>query len=175
MHILIGFLGVVAAMAIWWWRLKYLGEAATEAIDTVSRVRGNYRRKKLRQQAELSPIVAIDDPVVAAATILVAIHGEDHALLPIQEEAIHDTLAEIAASEVLEEALIYAKWATSQVTDTHLVVSQTGKFLASRLDEREKEQLVEMVGAVVDNGGEAPHMLKLRTELLRQKLGLTIR
>ena len=174
MHILFGFLGIIAAAAIWWWRLKYLGEAATEVIDTVGRVRGNFRRKKLRKQAEMSPVTAIDDPVVAAATLIVAIHGEDQPLQPRQEAAIRETLAEIAPADKLDEAIIYGKWAASQIADTQLVIGHAGKFLSSRLNGSEKEQLVEMVNSVAATSGQTPQFLKLRTDRLRQKLGLML-
>lgn len=174
MHILLGFLGIIASVAIWWWRFRYFGEAASHAVDTVGRMRGNLRRRKLRKQAEMSPVTAIDDPVVAAATILVSIHSEDQPLLPDQEEAIRSELSGIAAGDAVEEAVIYAKWAASQVADVPLVVDRAGKFLATRLNNAEKDQLVRMTEQVAEEAGEAPKFHRLRVERLRQKLGLMV-
>ncbi len=165
----------MGAAAFWWYRLKYLGDAANEAVDAVGRVRGHFRRKKLRAKAAESPVVAIDDPVVAAATILVSIYGEDGPLTPKLEERIRQTVGEIAGSKsALEEAITYAKWAASQVIDVPLVIDRTGKFLTSKLNENEKEQLVSMVSGVAENTGKKPRMYKVRMDRLRQKLGLTV-
>lgn len=175
MHILLSILGALGAAAFYWYRLQNMSAAANDAINTVGRVRGHFRRKKLRAKAAESPVSAIDDPVVAAATILVSIHGEDSPLTPQLEGKIRDVVYEIAASDgALDEAMTYAKWAASQVVDVPLVIDRAGKFLDSRLNEVEKEQLISMVDKVAEKSGQRPKLHKIRTDKLRQKLGLTV-
>ncbi len=175
MHIILGVLGIVAAIGIWWWRIKYIGEAANEVADRAGRVRGHFRRKKLRAKAAESPITAIEDPVVAAATILISIYSEDGPFLPEVEENIRQTIGGIAGSEgALDEAMIYAKWAASQVDDTLLVIDRAGRFLNSKLNETEKEQLISLVNSVTSDPGLRPKLYKIRMDKLRQRLGLTV-
>ncbi|MER9428561.1 hypothetical protein [Mesorhizobium sp. M0408] len=88
MHILIAAIGLLGAAGFWWYRLKIMNDAAREVADVVGRVQGNVRRKKLRKQAALSPLTAIDDPVVAAATLITAIVSENGPMLPQREAAI---------------------------------------------------------------------------------------
>lgn len=61
MHILIAAIGLLGAAAFWWYRMKAMNDAAREVADVVGRVQGNIRRKRLRKQAALSPLTAIDD------------------------------------------------------------------------------------------------------------------
>ncbi|TKB31169.1 MAG: hypothetical protein E5W69_02250, partial [Mesorhizobium sp.] len=94
MHILIAAIGLLGAAAFWWYRLKTMNDAAREVADVVGRVQGNIRRKKLRKQAALSPLTAIDDPVVAAATLITAIISEHGPVLPQREAAIRSVISE---------------------------------------------------------------------------------
>ncbi|MDH6231447.1 hypothetical protein M2281_002019 [Mesorhizobium soli] len=153
MPFLLAILGALGIAAIWWYRLKYLSEAANEAADAIGRVQGHFRRKELRKKAALSPISAINDPVVAAVTVITAIAAENVPVSKALEERIRAEAREIAASKKkLDEAVIYAKWSTDQVADVPTVIDQTAKFLTSRLDESEKEDLLQMLDRVVLRG-----------------------
>ncbi|HXV31419.1 MAG TPA: hypothetical protein VD840_13900 [Sinorhizobium sp.] len=175
MHIILAVFGVLGMAAFWWYRLKVMREAAGEVADAVDRVRGNLRRRKLRKKAALSPITAIDDPVIAAATVIMAIAAEDIAVSDELEARIRAEIGAIAASEKQgDEAVAYAKWATNQVADVAAVIDKATQWLKPRLDEREKEQLVAMVLSAT-LPGERHVMFRQRVEQLRRKLGLEIR
>ena len=169
MHILLALLGIAAAGAFWWYRLKMMNDAAGEVVDAVGRVRGNLRRKKIRQHNELSPLTAIDDPVVAAA-----IASDDAALGPDRESAARAEIALIADPAKLEEAIVYAKWASGQIDDAGTVIDKLGPFLASRLTDEEKNDLVAMTRRVALTQGPPLPALDQRMRRLRQKLGLQV-
>lgn len=172
MHILVAVLGIFAAAAFWWYRLKYMSDAANEVADAVGRVRGNMRRDTLRRKAAIAPVAIIDHPVTAAATVVMAIAAEDQPVTDIIETRVREQVAIIAESDKqLDEAIAYAKWASDQVADVPTVIDKTAVFLRPLLDEAEKEQLVSMVfGATREVGRHA--MFRERTEHLRRKLGL---
>lgn len=174
MHILLAAISILGGLAFWWYRLKYLGGAASEAVDTVGRIRGQFRRKKQRKMAELSPITAIEDPVIAAATILVAIFGEDGPMSPRLQFNIAEVLEQICDPAARDEAMIYASWATEQVHDVPLVIDRAGKFLASQLSGPEIEQFLAMADEILGHCETPPQFYKLRVRRLRQKLGLQI-
>lgn len=69
MHIVLAILGLFGGGLFWWYRLKILSEAAGDVADSMGRVRGCFRRRKIRQQATHSPLTAIEDLVLAAATV----------------------------------------------------------------------------------------------------------
>jgi uncharacterized tellurite resistance protein B-like protein len=172
MHILIAVFGIMAAGAFWWYRLKMMNDAAGEVASQVGRVQGHFRRQKLRKKAAVSPVAAIDDPVVAAATVMMSIATGDKPTTDEMMARIRSAISPIAASEAKsEEAVTYAKWATDQVADVPTVIDLTTALLTTRLDESEKEDFVAMVQSIVPKQERHP-MYASRIDRLRRKLGL---
>ena len=175
MPFLIAILGLLGAAAIWWYRLKYMGEAAREVADVVGRVQGNMRCKKLRKQAALSPLTAIDDPVVAAATLITAMVSEHGPILPRRETTIREVISQIADSpKKAGEAVVYGKWAASQIDDTTIVIDKLAPFLRERLDPHEREDLLRMLNRVAQGGEQSLKIADQRMLRLRQKLGFEV-
>ncbi|BCG92136.1 hypothetical protein [Mesorhizobium sp. 131-2-1] len=175
MPFLLAILGVLGAAAFWWYRMKAMNEATREVADVVGRVQGNIRRKKLRKQAALSPLTAIDDPVVAAATLITAIVSEDGPVLPAREAVIRSVISEIADSKKkTDEAVVYAKWAASQIDDTTIVIDKLAPFLRERLDVNERNDLLQMLNRVAQGGEKSLQIADQRILRLRQKLGFEV-
>ncbi|TPK91255.1 hypothetical protein FJ934_22220 [Mesorhizobium sp. B2-4-12] len=174
MPFLIAILGVLGAAALWYYRMKAMNDAAREVADVVGRVQGNIRRKKLRKQAALSPLTAIDDPVVAAATLITSIVSENEPVLPQREAVIREVISGIADKKKADEAVIYAKWAASQIDDTTLVIDKLAPFLRERLDPNEREDLLRMLNRVAQGGGQSVKVADQRMLRLRQKLGFEV-
>lgn len=174
MHILLAILGILGVGAFWWYRLKFMGEAASEVADAVGSMQGNIRRSKLRKKAALSPITAIDDPITAAATVIMAIAAEDVPVSEALEKRVRDEITAIAETpKQVDEAVIYAKWASDQVAEVGSVIDKACLLLKERLDEGEKEDLVKMVLAVAPPA-ERHAMFPRRIEQLRRRLGLVV-
>ncbi|OHV88991.1 hypothetical protein [Mesorhizobium sp. ORS 3428] len=175
MPFLIAILGLLGAAAIWWYRLKAMNEAANEVADVIGRVQGNIRRKKLRKQAALSPLTAIDDPVVAAATLITAIVSEHAPILPGCEAVIREVISEIAQSpKKTDEAVVYAKWAAAQIDDTTIVIDKLAPFLRERLLPHERDDLLRMLNRVAQGGEQRLRITDQRMMRLRQKLGFEV-
>jgi hypothetical protein len=173
MHIILGLFSLIMFAAIWWYRMKYLSEAAGEAADAIGRVQSKIRREKMRKKSALAPITAIDDPITAAATIMASIASEDSVLSPILESGVRAQLEKLETGGKLEEALVYAKWASEQVANVPSVIDVAGKYLSTKLNDDEKHELIDMVMNAVpaDKRHEAfPDRLKR----LRVKLGLQV-
>lgn len=175
MHILIALLGILGAGAFWWYRLKYMGDAAGEVVDKIGQVRGSMRRSKLRKQASLSPLTAVDDPVVAAATIITAIVTDDKPLTEARETALREAIAGLSDTPKADESVIYAKWAAAQIDDTNVVIDKLAPLLRDRLDPGEKEDFLVMTRGIVDaEPNDPPRLTQQNLRRLRQKLGLQI-
>lgn len=174
MPFLIAILGVLGAAAFWWYRMKAMNDAAREVADVVGRVQGNIRRKKLRKQAALSPLTAIDDPVVAAATLITAIVSENGPVLPQREAVIRLVISEIADKKKTDEAVIYAKWAAAQIDDATIVIDKLAPFLRDRLDVAERNDLLQMVNRAAQGGEKSLDIADQRMLRLRQKLGFEV-
>ncbi|ESY78367.1 hypothetical protein LB577_26770 [Mesorhizobium sp. B283B1A] len=174
MPFLIAVLGVLGAAALWWYRMKAMNEAARDVADVIGRVQGSVRRKKLRKQAALSPLTAIDDPVVAAATLITAIVSENGPVLPQREAVIRSVISEIADKKKTDEAVIYAKWAAAQIDDTTIVIDKLAPFLRERLDVSERNDLLQMVNRAAQGGEKRLEIADQRILRLRQKLGFEV-
>ncbi|PDQ19170.1 hypothetical protein CN311_20890 [Mesorhizobium sanjuanii] len=174
MPFLIAVLGLLGAAAFWWYRMKAMNDAAREVADVVGRVQGNIRRKKLRKQAALSPLTAIDDPVVAAATLITAIVSENGPVLPQRETIIRSVISEIADDKKTDEAVVYAKWAASQIDDATIVIDKLAPFLRERLDVNERNDLLQMLNRVALGGDKSLQIADQRILRLRQKLGFEV-
>lgn len=173
MHIVLAVIGILGAGLFWWYRIRMLGDAASEVADGVGRARGYFRRQKIRRQTEHSPLTAINDPVLAAATVIYAIiseyvpHSDNHA------EAVRAVILEISDAAKAEEAVIYAKWACNQIGDTVIVITKTSPLLRQQLNDVEKQDLIAMVGKAAAAVQTSPHYGQ-RVRKLKQKLGLEI-
>ncbi|MBZ9707572.1 hypothetical protein LB543_12665 [Mesorhizobium sp. ESP7-2] len=175
MPFLIAVLGVLGAAALWWYRMKAMNDAAREVADVVGRVQGNIRRKKLRKQAALSPLTVIDDPVVAAATLITAMVSEGGPVLPQREAVIREVISQIAdGQKKTDEAVVYAKWAASQIDDTTIVIDKLAPFLRERLDPNERDDLLQMLNRVAQSGEQRLKIADQRMLRLRQKLGFEV-
>ncbi|RVC43661.1 hypothetical protein EN779_33955, partial [Mesorhizobium sp. M4B.F.Ca.ET.088.02.2.1] len=154
---------------------KAMNEAAGEVADVVGRVQGNIRRKKLRKQAALSPLTAIDNPVVAAATLITAIVSEQGPILPQREAVIREVISGISdGQKKTDEAVVYAKWAAAQIDDTTIVIDKLAPFLRERLDPHEREDLLQMLNRVAKGGEQSLKIPDQRILRLRQKLGFEV-
>jgi predicted DNA-binding ribbon-helix-helix protein len=173
MHILLGLFGLIMFVAVWWYRMKYMSEAVGEAAKVIGQVQGKIRTGKLRKKAALAPIASIDDPVTAAATIMAAIIAEDSVFSPLLENSVRAQLEQIATGTKLDEAMVYAKWASEQVANVTSVIDVAGKYLATKLSNDEKHAFVEMVMASVP--ADKRHVAFAdRIKRLRQKLGFQV-
>lgn len=173
MHILLALLGIVGGGLFWWYRVRTLGDAASDVIDTAGKARGYLRRRKIRTQHEHSPLTAIDDPVLAAATVIFSIISEDTPVTDSHYEAVRDAIIDISDPAKADEAVIYAKWAAGQIDDTVTVIEKTSPFLRQRLNEAEKRELIDMVGRAAAAVTVSPNYGQ-RVKKLKQKLGLEI-
>ena len=173
MHIALAVFVLVGGGLFWWHRSKIFNEAAGDVIDGAGRMRGHFRRRKIRLRAEHSPLGAIDDPVLAAATLIFAIIAEDTLITENHIDAARNVIVEISHPKKADAAMIYAKWAFSQIGDTALVIEKVSPLLRQQLTEVEKFELI----AMVDEAATAvpvSHHYGQRVQKLKQRLGLEI-
>ena len=178
MHILITIVGLLAAAAFWYYRLRTLGKAGREVADQLGRVRGNVRRAKIRKQVEGSPITAIDDPIIAAASLLCLLALNNDPLTSHEEEAIRRQLERIVPqddtgepdAETMEEAVTYGRWVHRQGLDAPKAIRMLAAKLNEWLQSHQVRDLVEMIdGLEADNDIATSRQ---RTEQARRRLRL---
>lgn len=171
MPYIIALLGLIGGAAFWWYRLRVVKDAASEAVDAAGRIRGAYRRHRIRTKNEMAPLTAIDDPITAAATVILSIVSEDDPAGEVRVEALSSELARVSDAGRAEEALIYARWAIGEVVQTTTVIDKISPFLRTALNDAEKADLLAMLDRVAGTGA-MPVQYRDRVSRLRVKLGM---
>ena len=172
MPVLLTILGIIAGAAFWWYRMRDAGRAAGEIIDTAQRVRGSIKRRNFRMKAGQSAFTAIDDPVVGAATLIVALAEEAQARDPALDDALKAALAGVSSPDAAEEAVIYGRWALKDIPEASTAFRLVSPMICERLSVDEREQLVAMARGVVEPFAENTGALRAGLTTLRQRLGL---
>ncbi|MBN9275618.1 MAG: hypothetical protein J0J15_36345, partial [Mesorhizobium sp.] len=88
---------------------------------------------------------------------------------------LRDVISQIADSQKkTDEAVVYAKWAVSQVDDTTITIDKLAPFLRERLDPAERNDLLGMLNRVAEGGEQRLRIADQRMLRLRQKLGFEV-
>jgi hypothetical protein len=143
MHIIAAIVGVIAILGVWYWRLKAAREVGAEVIDAAQTVRGALRRRAFRRKAESSPVAAVDDPVIGAAVLLVAIAEERSPLDEGAARDIGDWLRDVAGLTDPTEALTFARWAVSQSIGADTVTDRLAPLFARTLTVSQRHDLAD--------------------------------
>ncbi len=163
-------LAAVAGIGVWYWRIKILGEAANDIADLAGRARGAYRMNRFKKKADGATLNAVDDPALAAAILLYAVANEDKASLYKSEPEIRRLMTPVVSGN-LDELLIYAQWAASEVIDPRNLVRRFKPLWLDRLTVAERQQLVGMAEAIIaqsprPESGQLATIDTLRTTLI---------
>jgi hypothetical protein len=173
---LFGILALVAGAAFWGWRLKAVGEAASDVHDMAGRLWGKHKRKKFLGKVNDSPLEVIDDPATAAVILMNVIASEDGVPGHIAEVAIRKEVEHAMGIADSTEILTFGKWTAAHAPDSNTVILRYGKLWSENLSVKEREELLGMISRICDlPGGANPAASKtLRQTKLRQRLGLPV-
>lgn len=174
MHILVMILGVLGAAGFWLYRMRDAGRAAGEVIDTAQRFKGAVKRKRFRDKAAQSPFTAIDDPVLAAVTSVIAIAAECGTWNEKTKSKLNEVFLAVSNEQALEEAVIYGEWAVKQVTEMSGALRHLGPTLANILTIEQREELLGMAAEILPQNGESDRCREKGLNMLRQKMGLQL-
>ena len=170
MPVLLALVGLLAAAAFWYFRMRNIGQAGTEVLDHLGKARGSLRRAKLREAASQSPIMAIDDPVIAATSLLCMLVASPHPLTPREEGAIREQAARIAEGEFLDEAIVYGRWLHRQGLDGPKAI----RLLAGLLNDWLSPDQMAELGDMIDGLNRSPDIVLSapRVDQARRRLRL---
>lgn len=165
-------LGVIGGIGFWWWRMKALGEAASEIHDVAGRAIGKYKRHKFRQKVEGSVLTAVDDPRAAAVIMMFAMINEERSIDESAEKAVGDEIKSRMGIADPTELIVFGKWAASQNVDANQVSRTFGKLWVGALSEEERKDLVRMVARMANLHGEQTPAQANEIAKLRERLAL---
>lgn len=162
---------IAAGVGIWWWRIKAMGETASEIHDAAGKVIGKYKRHKFRKKVEGATLTAVDDPIAAAVVMMMAVAQEDRPLDDEAESAIRHEAVKTMGQSDPTEVMIFSKWVTSNVADANDVSYAYRKLWCDNLDEDQRRDLVAMVQRVACLKGGPSQIQKAKLEKLSERLG----
>ena len=170
MPALLGLLSLLAVAAFWYFRMRDVGRAGSDVLDSMGKARGALKRAQLRDAAQSSPITAIDDPVISAASLLCMLGASPHPFTPREEEALRRQIGRIAEGEFLDEAITYGRWIHRQGLDAPKAI----RLLSAQLNEWLTVEQMHELGQMIDGLAADQDIVtsKPRVEQARKRLRL---
>ncbi|HZH53927.1 MAG TPA: hypothetical protein VEZ16_18845 [Microvirga sp.] len=173
MHILAAILTALGAAAFWYYRMRAAGQALSEAGDAAQRLRGAYRRKRFRNKAASSPVMAVDDPAAAAVAFLISLASSRGSLSPEAEEAIRSEVRGAMALPNADEVFTFARWVADHVHDPGDLSLRFSKLWLGMLQPGERADFHAMASRVAAIDGPPTDLQVGCLRALHVRLGLT--
>ena len=168
------FLGILVAAVsgavIWYWRFKMVREAGSEIIDSVERMRGAYKRGKLRKQAEAAPLASIADPAIAAVAFFFCLAKEKPMYFDAAKDVVRDRMRGIIRPGDMEEVLVFGEWASKNAISPEDPIRRFRDLWLQALDMQERQQLIGIAEDVAAVGGEKTKEQENALQVLRRTL-----
>lgn len=178
MHIIIGLLGILGFIAVWYWRLKMLQDVARDGRKVAETVANLPRKMRFKHKSGKGGLAIVDDPREAAAILMLEIAQARGTLTERQEAAIrgeimhHFEFPEGDANELISQA----GWLSRNAGASHVVMSKMTDFVRNTAGMTNKE-LVDLDGMLVTvseaEGDPTPSQLDLLV-IYREKTGLRV-
>jgi hypothetical protein len=140
---------ILAAVGIWYYRIKMLGDIGSDVADLAGRARGAYRMRKFKQKADGATLNAIDEPALAAAVFLYSLANEDKTSLYKSVPGIRSSMALVANASDLDDMLAYAEWTARDVVDPRDLVRRFKTLWRESLAAEERRQFIGMAETIV--------------------------
>ncbi len=160
MPVLLAILAAFGAAAFWYHRLRDPGQAGGDAIGAAQRARG-------------VDITAIDDPVIGAVVMMVAICRERGPLTPATEAGILHEMQTVMGVEKISTPYARAKRAAERVADASDAGRRLSTLWMEKLDHHERADLLAMVSRVVALDGPPTPVQEAVLRKLEETLALT--
>jgi uncharacterized tellurite resistance protein B-like protein len=157
MHIILGVLGVLGAVALWYWRFKAAQEAAGEVANVANDVRLAIRRFGYMRKHKTHPADCVEDPRLAAAGIAAAVAAMD---APLSQAEIDRLTAEagsvfgVEASEAVDIAA-FGRWIAGQCNTPDEAVRRLIRVVRDKAGAEAGPDLLAMVESVATADGGA--------------------
>lgn len=178
MHYLVGLLGLLAFVAVWYWRLKILGSAARDGLKAAETVANLPRKMRFRARTRRGGLQVVEDPREAATILMLEIAQARGALTERQEAAIraeiiqHFEFTESDANSLITQA----GWLARDAGAAHTVVTRMTELILNAPGMTEKE-IVDLDGMLVivseAEGSPTNDQLDLLA-VFRQKAGVRV-
>jgi hypothetical protein len=137
---------VVGGIAVWWWRVQMMRDAAGSVIDVAGKAKGMISRARFKQRAGSSVLAGVDSPGMAAATLVYSIMSLKRPVGTMDEDKIDAMLETVCRLNDRDraDAMAFASWASGQVVDANEIVRRFLPLWQEALQQPERQELVNM-------------------------------
>jgi hypothetical protein len=137
---------ILGGIAVWWWRVQMMRDAAGSVIDVAGKARGMISRARFKQRAGSSVLAGVDSPGMAAATLVYSVMSLKRPVGITDEDKIDAMLETVCRMPDKEraDAMAFAAWAAGQVVDTNEIVRRFLPLWQEALDTPQRQELVNM-------------------------------
>ncbi|MEM9181183.1 MAG: hypothetical protein AAGA89_15825, partial [Pseudomonadota bacterium] len=131
MHILVALIGILGFIAVWYYRLKMLRDAADDGRKAIETVANLPRKMRFKNKSGKGGLSVVDDPREAAAILMLEIAQARGTLTEKQEASIrgeimhHFEFPEGDANELISQA----GWLSRNAGASHVVMSKMTDFV----------------------------------------------
>ena len=155
------------------WRMNAAADATRNIADTAGDLVNLKRRWSWRRKAGQDPLLLVDDPRIAAVTMMTAIAQSDGALSERERTAIlrEATKHFGCDARTAEEMLSYARFMVADRHDATTTFLKLKPLIQKRCVTEERLQLVAMLRAVAAADGATGTVEARAIDLFRQDLG----
>lgn len=174
MHILLGILAALGAIAWFVIRANQVNRAGRELMETASDAKSLVRRSRWKSKGKGDLITDIADPRLAATVMMTMVAKSDGDVTERQRDAIQAQmqaglgLEPQAASEMLAEA----RWRTNDLNDVGTVLRRAAAPIEANCTASERQELLDMLMVVATVEGEVSDLQANAIDGLKRKLGL---
>ena len=157
MHILLALIGIVGAVAVWYWRAKMAREAAGDLLDAANDARLAARRFAYRRRTDKHPADCVEDPRLAAAGIVAAIASMDAPLSQAEIDALTTEARIVFKTDrgEAEDIAAFGRWISGQCNTPAEAVRRLTKVVHASAGEGAGTDLLAMIEKVATADGGA--------------------
>lgn len=176
MHILLGLIGIVTFIAIWYWRIKMISGAARDGYDAAKGAANLPRKLKFQHRARKSGLSVVTDPREAAAVMMMEVARTRGAISEQQDTAMRaEMTAHFGFSESeAEEMLAQAGWLAREAPAPHVVMARMSDVIlrSPGMGPKEFDDLCAMLENVAVSDGSVTTAERDLIQIWRRKAGL---
>ncbi|MEM7745169.1 MAG: TerB family tellurite resistance protein [Pseudomonadota bacterium] len=155
MHILLGLLALVGALAFWYYRVQAARQAGEDVLDGAKDVRLAVRRLMYKRKHDVHPADSVDDARLAAAGIAVAVATMDNPISQAEIAALTKSAREtfdVTEREALD-IVSFGRWIAGECNTNQEAVRRLSKVLAQLAGPEAAEDMERMIQTVATSDG----------------------
>lgn len=172
MSIILALLAALGAVGTLLWRLNNAADATRGLAEAAGDLRNMKRRWGWRRKSNVDPMVLVDDPRIAAVTMMTAIAQADGALTSAERSMIVRQAMEhfSCTSKVADEMLSYARFLLGDTREPSNCFIKLRPLIMKSCNATERSDLIAMLRATAACDGAPAESERLAIDLMARDL-----